>query len=204
MILVGTAAQTRLDGVFYLTMDTRIQKGTKSVVITQSFALPQGTWDSTRPNGTVHTTHGYLGDDPMTMSASDFKVEVINHNGYDASCLMEGPIFGQSRATLNPDKLYPIAQRRYDRMMRDGLWNHVHKLADRTLSIRNIRQESLDQSGQAMCLSLGNYVGLFMHHLSPLAHNNIPEVVYCQLFIQGLTNALRTRVETGFRKHHGS
>jgi len=68
MVLAGTAADTRPDSVFYLTVDTAIWKGTKSASITQSFALPQGIWDTTRPNGFVYTTHGYMEDDPMTMS----------------------------------------------------------------------------------------------------------------------------------------
>ena len=42
-----------------------------------------------------------------------------------------------------------------------------------------------------------------MRHLGPLAHDTRAEVVYAQLYIQGLTNALRTRVETDFRKHLG-
>ena len=116
------------------------------MVITQPFALPRGTWDTTCPSGTVHSTHGYVGDNPMTISASDFKVKVVDYNGYDTPCLMEVPIFGQSRATLNPDKLYPMVQRRDDRMMRDDLWNRLPKLAcptatqDWTLSIRNVCQ----------------------------------------------------------------
>ena len=42
-----------------------------------------------------------------------------------------------------------------------------------------------------------------MRHVGPLSHDNLAEVVYAQLYIQGLTNALRTRVETTFRKHLG-
>ena len=71
------------------------------------------------------------------------------------------------------------------------------------MSLRNVRQESLDQSGQAVCLSLGNYMTLFVRHMAPLAHDNLAEVVYVQLYIQGLTNALWTWVETTFRKHLG-
>ena len=63
-----------------------------------------------------------------------------------------------------------MIQRRYDRVLRESLWKRLHKLAcptatqDQTLSLRNVRQESLDQSGQQQCLSLGNYTDLFMRH----------------------------------------
>ena len=43
-----------------------------------------------------------------------------------------------------------------------------------------------------------------MRHLSPLARDDIPEVAYYQLFIIGLTSALRTRVETEFKRHLGA
>ena len=43
-----------------------------------------------------------------------------------------------------------------------------------------------------------------MQHLSPLAHDEIPEVAYCPLFIIGLTSTSRTRVETEFKKHLGA
>ena len=72
---------------------------------------------------------------------------------------------------------------------------------DRTMLICNFCQEDLDQSCQACCHSLSNYVKLFIRHLSPLGHDDIPEVVYGQLFIQGLANALQTRVKTEFKKH---
>ena len=42
-----------------------------------------------------------------------------------------------------------------------------------------------------------------MSSAPPLADDKVPEVVYCQLFIQGLTNTLQTRVEADFRKHLG-
>ena len=95
----------------YLMMDTTIRRGTKSVVINQSFAPPQGTQDTTHPNNTVHIIYGYVGDGPMTMSAKEFKVEIVDHNGYDVPCTIEAPIFSQARATLNPDNLYPMVQR---------------------------------------------------------------------------------------------
>ena len=69
-------------------------------------------------------------------------------------------------------------------MLRDGLWKRLRALAcltatqDRTLLLRNVRQESLDQSGQAVCLSLVDYVTLFMRHMALLAHDNLAEVVY--------------------------
>ena len=110
-------------------MDTTIRKGTKSASITQSFALPQGIWDTTRPNGTVHTTYGYVGDDPLAMTADGFKAAIVDHNGYDVPCALEAPLFGQNRATLNPDENYPMIQRRYDRALRESLWARLHKLA---------------------------------------------------------------------------
>ena len=38
----------------------------------------------------------------------------------------------------------------------------------------------------------------------PLAHDDIPKVAYCQIFIIGLTSALRTQVENEFKKHLGA
>jgi hypothetical protein len=42
-----------------------------------------------------------------------------------------------------------------------------------------------------------------MWHLSPLAHDEVPEVAYYQLFIQGLTGTLQARVESEFKGHIG-
>jgi hypothetical protein len=40
-----------------------------------------------------------------------------------------------------------------------------------------------------------------MWHMAPLAHDETPEVVYTHLFVQGLTGALHTQVDTKFKGH---
>ena len=134
----------------------------------------------------------------MNMPASIFEVVVLKPQGYEVPCTKDAPIFGQAQATLNPDDMFAIVQRRYNHTWHDGSWQRLDELSCptvtqcRTRSIRNVCQEGVDPSGQPFCHSLGDYVKLFMRHLSPLAYDDIPEVAYCQLFIIGLTSALRT------------
>ena len=74
---------------------------------------------------------------------------------------------------------------------------------DCTFAIWNVRQEGIGSSGQPFCKSLADYKELVTRNLRPLAHNKIPEVIYCQLFVQCLTSALQTQVESKYRAHLG-
>ena len=121
MLAAGPATQTRPGGTHFLTVDTIIQKGLKSVVVTQSFALPQGTWNVTLPNGTIIVTHIYVGEIPLNMTASIFNVVVLEPQGYKVPCTMYTPVFDQAQATLNPDDPFGVVQRRYNRTWRNRL-----------------------------------------------------------------------------------
>jgi hypothetical protein len=134
-------------------VDTTIGNDGKAVVITQSFVLPQGQYNVTRPNSSVHVTRGYVGDDPMFMPAIAFKNLIMEPQGFNVPCTMDAPLFGQTRSTLNLDDLFLDVQCCYGRMWRNGLWARLQNLVcpiatqDQMLSIRNVRQEGVDQSG---------------------------------------------------------
>ena len=81
ILAAGLAAQTRPGRVHFFMVDTTIRKTGKLAVITQSFALPQGTWEVTWPNGTTYVTHGYMGDDPLNITASIFNLVVLEPKG---------------------------------------------------------------------------------------------------------------------------
>ena len=152
MLNAGTATQTRPGGVHFFTADTTIRKDDKEVTITQSFILPQGQHNVTRPNDSVHVTRGYVGNDPMIMPTITLQLLILEPQCFEVTSTMEAPVFGQSRATLNPDDLFLIVQRRYDRTWHDGLWARLHEIAcptatqDRTLSIRNVCQEGVNST----------------------------------------------------------
>ena len=92
-----------------------------SMTYTCSFKLPQGQQGVTRPNVTVHVTRGYVGPDPMQMTHTEFTNLIVEPSGQNVPCMMVAPAFGQANATLDPDELYPITNKRYDRIMRNHL-----------------------------------------------------------------------------------
>ena len=95
----------------------------------------------------VYTLHVATLDSPMAMLDRKFKFLIMGPQCFNVPFTMDAPLFGQSRATLNPDDLLLIVQRRYNWTWRDGLWARLHNLArptatqDWTLSIRNVHHE---------------------------------------------------------------
>ena len=108
MLNAGTSAQTRPDTIHFLTVDITIQKDGKALQITQSVILPKGQHTVTRPNGSVHVTRGYVGDNSVVMLAIAFKYFIMGPQGFDVPYTMDAPLFGQTRSTLNPDDLLLI------------------------------------------------------------------------------------------------
>jgi hypothetical protein len=65
----------------------------------------------------------------MAMTVTEFKFLIMEPPGLNVPCVMDAPLFGQLRVSLNPDKLHLIVQRQYGRTWRDLLWARLHTLA---------------------------------------------------------------------------
>ena len=77
-----------------------------------------------------------------------------------------------------------------------------HFTEDRTLSLRDAKQDYVNLSNVQIYLTHKEYDTAFMRVMQPLVSDAVPEAFYGNLFIQGLTPALKKRVGVSFSEHY--
>ena len=78
-----------------------------------------------------------------------------------------------------------------------------HFTEDITLALRDVKQDYVNLSNVQIHLTHKEYETAFMRVMHHLISDEIPEACYRNLFIRGLTPALKKRVKGSLSEHHG-
>ena len=132
----SNANVTRPDGIIFMTVNTTITRGPKSIAFTQSFELPQAAAVVTLQNGNPRHAHTYTGPYLMRMTPEKFANLIVEPSGHDTPCSIRPPGYGEVRAQLNNvDEYKKLCRRHAFSQPRSCLKGH-HPYAPRDASLR--------------------------------------------------------------------
>ena len=145
----------------------------------------------------------------MLMDVDTFMEEILEVSGLYEPCTLLECDFTRNIATLDPGDNYSTQKRRWMVLHQNHLFMNLYKIScphfieDRTFSFCDVKQDYVNLLNVKIHLNQKENETALTRMMQPLISDAIPEACYGNLFIQGLTPAIKKRVEGSFSEHHG-